>query len=38
LPAVVNVNVTLGFAANDAGVPMTEAMNAQFVDVRAACP
>src|SRR5215831_14264753 len=32
LPPVVNLNVMLAFAANDAGVPTNETMNAQFVD------
>ncbi|HEY7372137.1 MAG TPA: hypothetical protein VIF57_08275 [Polyangia bacterium] len=38
LPAVVNLNVTLTFATNDAGVPATVAMNAQLVDIRTSCP
>jgi hypothetical protein len=38
LPPVVNVNLMLAFGANDAGVPATEALSAQFVDVRTSCP
>ena len=38
LPPVVNLNVMLTFAANDAGVPTSETLNAQFVDVQPSCP
>lgn len=38
LPPVVNLNVTLAFAANDAGVPASETMSGQLVDVRTSCP
>jgi hypothetical protein len=38
LPPVVNLDVMLMFAANDAGVPATVAMNAQLVDIRPSCP
>ena len=38
LPPVVNVDVTLTFAGIDAGVPASETLNAQNVDIRTACP
>jgi hypothetical protein len=38
LPPVVNLNVVLTFAANDAGVPATETLAAQFVDIQPSCP
>jgi len=38
LPPVVNVELTLTFAAVDAGLPASETLNAQNVDIRSACP
>jgi hypothetical protein len=38
LPPVVNLNLALAFGANDAGVPASEALTAQFVDVKTSCP
>jgi len=38
LSQVVNLNLMLAFGANDAGVPATEALNAQLVDVKTSCP
>lgn len=38
LPPVVNVDITLTFAPSDAGIPASETLNAQNVDIRTACP
>ena len=38
LPPVVNVDVSLTFAAIDGGVPASETLNGQNVDIRNACP
>jgi hypothetical protein len=37
LPPAVNLDITFTFAANTSGVPATEALKAQNVDIRAAC-
>jgi hypothetical protein len=38
LPPAVNVDLELVFAANDAGVPASERLTGQLVDIRATCP